>query len=95
MAAAEQSLSGGEQDKHARRDELLALAAALVTVVFWASAFVGIRDAGEGSRRALALARLSVGSVVLAAVVFARRERRPGGATCRPSSSVASSGSGR
>jgi drug/metabolite transporter (DMT)-like permease len=78
MDAAEQS-AGREQDAAARRDELLALGAALVTVAFWASAFVGIRDAGEDlSPGALALARLGVGSLVLAAVVFARRERWPG-----------------
>ncbi len=62
----------------ARRDELLALGAALVTVGFWASAFVGIRDAGEElSPGALALARLASGTAVLAVFVFARRERRP------------------
>jgi drug/metabolite transporter (DMT)-like permease len=77
MDAAEQS-PRREQDAAARRDELLALGAALVTVAFWASAFVGIRDAGEElSPGALALARLSVGSAVLGAVVVARRERRP------------------
>ena len=62
----------------ARRDDLLALGAALVTVGFWASAFVGIRDAGEElSPGGLALARLAVGSAVLAVFVVARRERRP------------------
>lgn len=61
-----------------RRDDLLAFGAALVTVGFWASAFVGIRDAGEElSPGALALARLGVGSAVLGVFVFARRERRP------------------
>ena len=46
-----------------------ALAAALVTVVFWASAFVGIRDAGEHlSPGPLALGRLLVGCVVLGTV---------------------------
>jgi drug/metabolite transporter (DMT)-like permease len=77
MDAAEQA-RGRADDAAAHRDEVLALAAALVTVGFWASAFVGIRDAGEElSPGALALARLAVGSAVLAAVVFARRERRP------------------
>jgi drug/metabolite transporter (DMT)-like permease len=78
MDAAEQVRGRGE-DAAAHRDEVLALAAALVTVGFWASAFVGIRDAGEElSPGALALARLAVGSAVLAAVVLARRERWPG-----------------
>lgn len=62
-----------------RRDELLALGAGLVTVVLWASAFVGIRDAGEElSPGPLALARLAVGSILLGAFVLARRERLPG-----------------
>lgn len=47
----------------ARRDELLALGAGLLTVVFWASAFVGIRDAGDDlSPGPLALARRSPGA---------------------------------
>jgi drug/metabolite transporter (DMT)-like permease len=64
----------------AARDESgRALAAALVTVVFWASAFVGIRDAGEHlSPGPLALGRLLVGCVVLGAVVAIRREPLPG-----------------
>jgi drug/metabolite transporter (DMT)-like permease len=64
----------------APRDESgRALAAALVTVVFWASAFVGIRDAGEHlSPGPLALGRLLVGCVVLGAVVLVRREPLPG-----------------
>jgi drug/metabolite transporter (DMT)-like permease len=78
MDAAEQ-VRGRAEDAAVRRDEVLALAAALVTVGFWASAFVGIRDAGEElSPGALALARLAVGTAVLAAVVLARRERWPG-----------------
>jgi len=55
-----------------------ALAAALVTVVLWASAFVGIRaasvDVGPG---ALALGRLLVGSIALGAVVILRRPSWP------------------
>jgi drug/metabolite transporter (DMT)-like permease len=52
--------------------------AALVTVVLWASAFVGIRAAGEDlSPGALSLARLTVGSAVLGAFVVARREQLP------------------
>jgi drug/metabolite transporter (DMT)-like permease len=52
-----------------------AVAAALVTVTLWASAFVGIRDAGrELTPGALALGRLLVGSLALGALVVARRE---------------------
>jgi drug/metabolite transporter (DMT)-like permease len=57
---------------------LLALGAALITVALWASAFVGIRSAGRDlSPGALTLARLLVGSLVLGALVLARREPRP------------------
>jgi drug/metabolite transporter (DMT)-like permease len=56
----------------------LALAAAFVTVVLWASAFVGIRAAGEQiSAGPLSLARLLVGSAVLGLLVAVRRERLP------------------
>ena len=55
-----------------------ALAAALVTIVLWASAFVGIRaasvDLGAG---ALALGRLTVGSIALGIVVAIRRPAWP------------------
>jgi drug/metabolite transporter (DMT)-like permease len=51
----------------------LPLLAALVAVVLWASAFVGIRAAGQWfSPGALALGRLAVGSVLLGAVVWSR-----------------------
>ena len=57
----------------------LALAAALTTVVLWASAFVGIRAAAEDlSPGALAVGRLLVGSVALGAVVAMRRPAWPG-----------------
>jgi len=53
--------------------------AALVTVLLWASAFVGIRAAGRDlSPGALTLLRLAVASLILGAFVLARRERRPG-----------------
>jgi drug/metabolite transporter (DMT)-like permease len=56
----------------------VALLAALVTVVLWASAFVGIRAAGEDlSPGALSLARISLGSAILGGFVLARRERLP------------------
>ncbi len=52
--------------------------AALVTVTFWASAFIGIRDAGdEVSAGALALGRLLVASAALGLVVAIRRESLP------------------
>ena len=61
-----------------RWEALLAGGAALVTVVLWASAFVGIRAAGEDlSPGALSLARLLVGSAALGALVLVRRERFP------------------
>lgn len=57
----------------------MALLAALVTVVLWASAFVGIRAAGdELSPGALSLGRLAVGSVLLGALALARGGRWPG-----------------
>ncbi len=61
-----------------RRSGLAPLAAALVTVVVWASAFVGIRAAGEDfTGGALSLGRLLIGSLVLGAFILARRERLP------------------
>jgi drug/metabolite transporter (DMT)-like permease len=50
-----------------------ALAAALVTVVLWASAFVGIRDlVGTFSPGSIALGRLTVGTVALGLLVLRR-----------------------
>ena len=58
----------------------MALVAALVTVVLWASAFVGIRAAGEDlSPGALSLGRLAVGSALLGIFVLLQRGRLPGG----------------
>jgi drug/metabolite transporter (DMT)-like permease len=63
---------------HTRREGLLAAGAALVTVLLWASAFVGIRYAdrhlGPGP---LALGRLVVGSLALGVMMVARREPWP------------------
>jgi len=60
------------------RLDRLAVAAALVTVTLWASAFVGIRavvdDFSPGS---LALGRLTVGSIALGVVVLLRGLGRP------------------
>ncbi|RZQ61144.1 DMT family transporter [Amycolatopsis suaedae] len=51
-----------------------AIAAASVTVVLWASAFVSIRSAGESySPGALALGRLAAGSLVLVVICLIRR----------------------
>jgi drug/metabolite transporter (DMT)-like permease len=65
-------------DESAHRTDWLALGAALVTVVLWASAFVGIRavvdDFGPGS---LAFGRMAAGAVVLGVVVAIRRPARP------------------
>jgi drug/metabolite transporter (DMT)-like permease len=62
----------------ARRDELLPLAAALLTVALWASAFVGIRSAGRDlSPGALTLCRLVVGAIALGVVIAIRREPLP------------------
>jgi drug/metabolite transporter (DMT)-like permease len=56
----------------------LAIAAALVTVVLWASAFVGIRAAAaELSAGALAFGRLAIGTIALGIVVLLRGWVRP------------------
>ncbi|MFC5754020.1 DMT family transporter [Actinomadura rugatobispora] len=56
----------------------LAMAAAGVTVVLWASAFVSIRSAGEDySPGALALGRLLSGTVTLAVICLVRRAGWP------------------
>jgi len=56
----------------------VALAAALVTVVLWASAFVGIRAVADDlSPGALAVGRLLVGSLALGVVVAMRRPAWP------------------
>ena len=55
-----------------------AIAAALVTVVLWASAFVGIRAASiDLSAGSLALGRLAVGAVSLGVLVLSRGLVRP------------------
>jgi drug/metabolite transporter (DMT)-like permease len=64
--------------------DLRALAAALATVVLWASAFVGIRSAGRTfSPGALSLGRLLVACAVLAAIGLSRGERLPSRAQLR------------
>jgi hypothetical protein len=60
------------------RERVLALAAVLVTVTLWASAFVGIRAASQQlSPEALALGRLTIASIALGLIVLARREPLP------------------
>src|ERR1022692_3448060 len=62
----------------ANRVDGRALAAAAVTVVLWASAFVSIRSSAEHfGPGALALGRLLVGALVLGALLLARREGLP------------------
>jgi drug/metabolite transporter (DMT)-like permease len=57
---------------------LLPLAAALVTVVVWASAFVGIRSAGRSfSPGALSLGRMVVSAAALGLVFMLRGEHLP------------------
>lgn len=56
----------------------LAVAAGVVTVALWASAFIGIRAAGRQlDPGALTLARLSIGSVLLGLLVWARKVPLP------------------
>jgi len=56
----------------------LPLLAALTSVVLWAAAFVGIRAAGRFfSPGALALGRLTIGSVLLGGLVLSRPVLRP------------------
>ncbi|MFI5804193.1 DMT family transporter [Streptomyces sp. NPDC051561] len=60
------------------RSQPLALTAAAVTVVLWASAFVSIRSAGASyAPGALALGRLLSGSLVLVVILLVRREGLP------------------
>jgi drug/metabolite transporter (DMT)-like permease len=69
---AEQAVADG------RRRDLPALGAAFVTVVLWASAFVGIRSvSGEFSAGSLTLGRLLVGTLALSVVALSRHARLP------------------
>ncbi|HYN96394.1 MAG TPA: DMT family transporter [Pilimelia sp.] len=62
-----------------RRTAVLPLAAAMVTVVLWASAFVAIRHVGrEITAGAMSLGRLLVAAAVLGAVVLLRGRAGPG-----------------
>ncbi|MDG4860887.1 DMT family transporter [Streptomyces sp. T-3] len=67
-----------DSGRETRRSGTLAIAAASVTVVLWASAFVSIRSAGEAySPGALALGRLLAGALALGVVLLIRREGLP------------------
>src|SRR5436305_13073597 len=60
------------------RREGRAVAAAAVSVVLWASAFVAIRGVGHAlSAAPLALIRLAVAAVALTVLVLLRRRRTP------------------
>ena len=60
------------------RTDRLALAAGLTTVVFWASAYVGIRAAAvDLSPGALALGRLIIAAIALGGIVSIRRPAWP------------------
>ncbi|MGW6537061.1 DMT family transporter [Streptomyces sp. NPDC055051] len=72
------SASSGPSSASPPASARLALVAAGVTVVLWASAFVSIRSAGTAySPGALALGRLLAGALVLGVVLVARREGLP------------------
>jgi drug/metabolite transporter (DMT)-like permease len=61
-----------------RRQRWLVVTAVLVTVVLWASAFVGIRSASRYlPPGALAFGRLAVASLALGAIMLVRREPLP------------------
>ncbi len=60
-----------------RREPPLALLAAAVTVLLWASAFVGIRAGEQLSPGRLSLARLAIGAAALGLLVAVRREALP------------------
>lgn len=61
-----------------RRADWLPVGAALITVTLWASAFVGIRDAGRDlSAGPLTLGRLLIGTLSLGALVALRRDALP------------------
>jgi drug/metabolite transporter (DMT)-like permease len=65
-------------DLTVRQRDYAALAAAGITVLLWASAFVGIRSAGRSfSPGALSLGRLTVAVAALAVIGLARGERFP------------------
>lgn len=84
MTATELTIEEPPSPLRARLAPAVAPAAAVVTLVLWASAFVGIRSAGHTlSPGALTLGRLAIGGVALALVAAVRRERLPARADVR------------
>jgi drug/metabolite transporter (DMT)-like permease len=80
MEGAEQMEEAGEEagSEAASRAERLALGAAAVTVLFWSSAFIGVRDVGHQiSPGALTLGRIGVGAIALGFFSLTRREPLP------------------
>ncbi|WP_232248044.1 DMT family transporter [Streptacidiphilus rugosus] len=74
----ETRVSPSSDSPSSARSARLAAGAAGLTVVLWASAFVGIRSAGHDlSPGALALLRLAVATLLLGGMVVARREPLP------------------
>jgi drug/metabolite transporter (DMT)-like permease len=73
-------MGGMSIESEATAPRLLPLAAAAVTMVLWASAFIAIRSVGEHySPGAMAVGRLVVGAVALSAVAAFRPIRIPRG----------------
>lgn len=71
-------ISAGAKSASARTASVAGLAAGLVTVVLWGSAFVAIRAADVRlSPGAIALGRLVVATTILSAVAVVRREPMP------------------
>jgi hypothetical protein len=70
--------AASKQDAATPPVDVAALAAALITVTLWGSAFVGIRAAGQTfSPGGLAVGRLLVSTAVLGAVMLFRRQPLP------------------
>lgn len=87
----QQSPQQESRDQRTRRTGVLVLVAAGVTVVLWASAFVGVRAAGHDfSPGALALGRQLAGSVGLTAIVLVRAARRADPLSSGPVASIVS-----
>ena len=73
------TVSGVQEERgQASRGERAALAAAAITVLFWSSAFIGVRDVGHQiSPGALTLGRIGVGAIALGVFAAIRREPLP------------------
>lgn len=74
------NVGGGHYREVVASSRDLSVPALLVTVLLWASAFVGIRAIGDTySPGALSLGRLVVGSIALTVIAWPRREPLPRG----------------